>query len=66
MVVLASAGLARLLPAGPAAAAAWQAGQYRRLDAASGTARRQPRPSAPAPAAEQAAAQAQPVRTDSR
>ena len=38
MVVLASAGLARLLPAGPAAAAAWQAGQYRRRDAAGGTA----------------------------
>jgi uncharacterized membrane protein YbhN (UPF0104 family) len=38
LVVLASAGLARLLPAGPAAAAAWQARQYRRRDAASGTA----------------------------
>jgi uncharacterized membrane protein YbhN (UPF0104 family) len=37
-VVFASTGLARLLPAGPAAAAAWQAGQYRRRDAASGTA----------------------------
>jgi uncharacterized membrane protein YbhN (UPF0104 family) len=37
-VVFASAGLARLLPAGPAAAAAWQAGQYRRRDPASGTA----------------------------
>ena len=36
--VFASTGLARLLPAGPAAAAAWQAGQYRRRDAASGTA----------------------------
>ena len=38
MVVFASTGLARLLPAGPAAAAAWQAGQYRRRDAASSTA----------------------------
>jgi len=38
MVVLASTGLARLLPAGPAAAAAWQAGRYRRRDAASSTA----------------------------
>jgi len=38
MVVLASTGLARLLPAGPAAAAAWQAGQYRRRDPASSTA----------------------------
>jgi uncharacterized membrane protein YbhN (UPF0104 family) len=37
--VFASTGLARLLPAGPAAAAAWQAGQYRRRDAAGGTAR---------------------------
>jgi uncharacterized membrane protein YbhN (UPF0104 family) len=37
VVVFASTGLARLLPAGPAAAAAWQAGQYRRRDAASGT-----------------------------
>ena len=36
--VFASTGLARLLPAGPAAAAAWQAGQYRRRDPASGTA----------------------------
>ena len=36
--VFASTGLARLLPAGPAAAAAWQAGQYRRRDAASSTA----------------------------
>jgi uncharacterized membrane protein YbhN (UPF0104 family) len=36
--VFASTGLARLLPAGPVAAAAWQAGQYRRRDAASGTA----------------------------
>jgi len=36
--VFASAGLARLLPAGPAAAAAWQAGQYRRRDPAGGTA----------------------------
>ncbi len=36
--VFASTGLAKLLPAGPAAAAAWQAGQYRRRDAASGTA----------------------------
>jgi uncharacterized membrane protein YbhN (UPF0104 family) len=36
--VFASTGLARLLPAGPAAAATWQAGQYRRRDAASGTA----------------------------
>jgi uncharacterized membrane protein YbhN (UPF0104 family) len=36
--VVASTGLARLLPAGPAAAAAWQAGQYRRRDPASGTA----------------------------
>ena len=32
-VVLASTGLARVLPAGPAAAAAWQAGQYRRRGA---------------------------------
>ena len=32
-VVLASAGLARVLPAGPVAAAAWQAGQYRRRGA---------------------------------
>src|SRR5216683_1295335 len=38
IVVFASTGLARLLPAGPAAAAAWQAGQYRRRDPASGTA----------------------------
>jgi uncharacterized membrane protein YbhN (UPF0104 family) len=38
MVVFASTGLARLLPAGPAAAAAWQAGQYRRRDATSSTA----------------------------
>ena len=37
-VVFASTGLARLLPAGPAAAAAWQTGQYRRRDPASGTA----------------------------
>jgi hypothetical protein len=36
--VFASTGLARLLPAGPVAAAAWQAGQYRRRDPASGTA----------------------------
>ena len=36
--VFASTGLARLLPAGPAAAAAWQAGQYRRRDPASSTA----------------------------
>ena len=36
--VFASTGLARLLPAGPAAAAVWQAGQYRRRDPASGTA----------------------------
>ena len=36
--VFASTGLARLLPAGSAAAAAWQAGQYRRRDPASGTA----------------------------
>src|SRR5262249_55033540 len=36
--VFASTGLARLLPAGPAAAAAWQARQYRRRDPASGTA----------------------------
>jgi uncharacterized membrane protein YbhN (UPF0104 family) len=36
--VFASTGLARLLPAGPAAAAAWQAGQYRRRDTASSTA----------------------------
>src|SRR6266852_6083998 len=36
--VFASTGLARLLPAGPAATAAWQAGQYRRRDPASGTA----------------------------
>jgi hypothetical protein len=36
--VVASTGLARLLPAGPAAAAAWQAGQYRRRDPAGGTA----------------------------
>src|SRR6185437_14433750 len=36
--VFASTGLARLLPAGPAAAAAWQAGQYRRRNPASGTA----------------------------
>ncbi len=36
--VFASTGLARLLPAGPAAAAAWQAGQYHRRDPASGTA----------------------------
>src|SRR6266852_3925180 len=35
-VVFASTGLARLLPAGPAAAAAWQAGQYRRRDARRG------------------------------
>src|SRR5262249_5796068 len=34
--VFASTGLARLLPAGPAAAAAWQARQYRRRDPASG------------------------------
>jgi uncharacterized membrane protein YbhN (UPF0104 family) len=32
-VVLASTGLARLLPVGPATAAAWQAGQYRRRGA---------------------------------
>src|SRR5262249_26825176 len=32
-VVLASTGLARVLPVGPAAAAAWQAGQYRRRGA---------------------------------
>jgi putative heme transporter len=32
-MVLASTGLARVLPAGPAAAAAWQAGQYRRRGA---------------------------------
>jgi putative heme transporter len=32
-VVFASAGLARVLPVGPAAAAAWQAGQYRRRGA---------------------------------
>jgi hypothetical protein len=38
MVVFASTGLARLLPAGPAAAAAWQAGQYRRRGPASSTA----------------------------
>jgi uncharacterized membrane protein YbhN (UPF0104 family) len=37
-VVFASTGLARLLPAGPAAAAAWQAGQYRRRDVANTTA----------------------------
>src|SRR5262249_39186943 len=36
--VFASTGLARLLPFGPAAAAAWQARQYRRRDPASGTA----------------------------
>ena len=36
--VFASTGLARLLPAGPAAAAAWQAGQYRRRDAVGSTA----------------------------
>ena len=36
--VFASTGLARLLPAGPAAAAVWQAGQDRRRDAASGNA----------------------------
>jgi uncharacterized membrane protein YbhN (UPF0104 family) len=36
--VFASTGLARLLPAGPAAAAAWQAGQYRRRGAASSAA----------------------------
>jgi hypothetical protein len=36
--VFASTGLARLPPAGPAAAAAWQAGQHRRRDAASSTA----------------------------
>ncbi len=36
--VFASTGLARLLPAGPAAAAAWQVRQYRRRDAASSTA----------------------------
>jgi len=36
--VFASTGLARLLPAGPAAAAAWQAGQYRRQNTVSSTA----------------------------